>query len=183
MSLSTSFKAFHQQVKESLAQIGQRFSMVNGNPGGVLFSNGDGVEFDTLLKLTPMLASGSEVENTKGYAESFERVFENWQRISRSSSPTHNETGDVNSLVANYDETQTWVYDETLDLISSGINSATLIGFISPQPIENYTAEVILRSTNGDDDYIGLCIALAYDEEGIPHTLDVMRVLMGSAPP
>ncbi len=182
MSIQSAFSDFHNTVKTHLSNITRKYDEVNGSPGSMLFCTENGVEFDTLLNLSPMLCSTETIETAKGFAESFEQVFNTWTRISRSSSPTHNTSGDTWSLVANYDETQTWNYDVENDRILSTINSATFIGFISPKPIENYTVEVIVKSTSSDDDYIGLCIALAYDEQGRAHTLDVLAALMGGAP-
>lgn len=182
INLGQRFTEVHNKIRTHLTQLNQRFSQVNGQPGDILFSNDDGVEFDTLVNLTPMLVEANDVDMAKGFAESFANVFDNWMRISRTTNPTYNTTGDDWSLLANYEETQTWVYDGVGDRITSTINSATYIGFISPKAIDRYTAEVIVSSMSGDDDYIGLCIALAYDEQGRAHTLDVLAAFMGSAP-
>lgn len=186
MKLPESAQLFFDKVLTRLTAIQNRYALIKGDSGGLLFSEGEGdleITFDSPIKMSPALVSTqSEADLTMGFSESFQFVFDNWMRISRSSSGTWNETGDRWSLTANYAETQSWLYDDVNDRIYSTVNSATLIGFISPLPLENYTVEVILRSEGNDDDFIGLCIALAYDNLGRARTLDVMRGLNGNAP-
>lgn len=186
MSLPQSAKQFFDTVIDRINNITQRYRRITGVSGGVLYSAGEGdvsVQFDKPIQVTPsIVTNATELELTKGYAESFQFVFDNWLRTSRSGSTTQNTTGDRYSLIANLDETTTWTYDAVNDRILSTINSITLIGFLSPQPLENYTLEVILRSDDNDDDWIGLCAALAYDQNGRARTLDVLRGLNGRAP-
>lgn len=183
---SEKFTQYAAAVKDVITTLRDRYDRFVGSSQGLMFSKGEGsgnIEFDSPLKLTPMIVdSQEEADLTKGYAESFERVFESWLRISRSGSETHNTTGDLYTLLAREDETQAWEYDTENDRINCTVNSATLIGFISPQVIENYTVEARIRVTSGDDDWVGFCIALAYDDQGRARTLDVLRGLNGRAP-
>ena len=185
MTLPESATRFLNTVKDRLTSLKNRYSKIDGEPGGLLYSKSESdvdVEFDTPIKMSPSIVRTEEDSNmTKGYAESFQFVFDNWMRISRGNG-SYNTTGDSYALVANPDEIITWEYDDVSDRILSTINSVSLVGFLSPQALENYVAEVIIRSAGNDDDFIGLCIAMAYDSRGRARTLEVMRGLNGSAP-
>lgn len=111
--------------------------------------------------------------------ESFATVFNQWQRFARKGDENPDNPYDDEAYPS---ELSTWSYDSGSDRIRSTVNSTSFIGFISNQRYINYTLETILRSGNSDDDYIGLVIAHAIDENGRTHTLDVMRALMGAAP-
>lgn len=54
-------------------------------------------------------------------------------------------------------------------------------GFVSPEKLENYTFETTLRSTNGDNDTIGLVIAFV-SIDGINYTLTALQNKGGNAP-
>ena len=54
-------------------------------------------------------------------------------------------------------------------------------GFVSPEKLENYTFEATLRSTNSDNDTIGLVIAFVRIG-GINYTLTALRNTRGNAP-
>jgi len=122
-----------------------------------------------------IVESDEELGVMQGYKESFEVVFNQWQRFSRSSA----NPGATN---ANPGEMQAWNYLSATDQLICTINSTTYIGFISNKRYSRYTLETRLRSNNGDDDWIGLCAAVAVDSSGNTHTLDVLRALNGTAP-
>jgi hypothetical protein len=115
----------------------------------------------------------------KAQKESFATVFNQWQRFARKGDEDPN---DPYADDAYPSELTSWSYDSANDRIRSTVNSTSFIGFISNQRYSNYTLETVLRSGNSDDDYIGLVIAHAVDDQGNAHTLDVMRALMGTAP-
>lgn len=121
---------------------------------------------NTVVRYNPVIVENSaEVEYQKGQEESFADVFNNWKRIS------HNNT---DTYPANAGELDSWAYDAVNDTISCTINSATLVGFISPEGFENYNFEVQVNSSNTDDDQIGICIA--YKElNGREYTLTALR--------
>jgi hypothetical protein len=59
------------------------------------------------------------------------------------------------------------------------VNSANMIGFVSPNALSNYKHTVTVGSTNGDDDVIGLVVAFA-EVNGVPHSLIANRAVKGS---
>lgn len=117
-----------------------------------------------------IVEDAAEVEYQKGLEESFEDVFTNWLRIS------HNTSG---NYPASASEINAWNYDDVNDTISCTVNSATLVGFISPQRFENYNFEVNVNSSNTDDDQIGVCLAFTElnDRE---YTLTALRNPQGN---
>lgn len=72
-------------------------------------------------------------------------------------------------------EVTAWAYDGVNDVITSTVNSDSYIGFISQQRYANYEHEVLLKSTSGDDDTIGVILAWTVDSNGRQHTLSAIR--------
>lgn len=133
------------------------------------------------LSARPVFMPSSIVENDtdlqtqKGVSETFGSVFNWWKRISRGG-PTLTDT----YIPA---EVDTWSYDAVNDSIVNTTNSASLVGFISPEKYDDYVLEVNVSSTNGDDDYIGVIAAHAVDKAtGLTHVLTVQRVGNGRGP-
>jgi len=144
------------------------------NAVGQMLSN-DGERFVGVptIKKVGFIETDEEMNFQKSQKESFQTVFDSWQRISRSGSMSDS---------ANTSELTAWSYNSSADQIVCQINSTTLVGFISDQRYNNYVLEVLLRSTSADDDYIGVCLAHAEDENGNTHTLTAIRAGTGRAP-
>lgn len=143
---------------------------IKGNKGDLLFVSKDNealaLEADLLLKRNPALVEGAtEMAQVMGYIESFEMVFGDWKRIS------HDDSG---VYPANDTELSGWAYDADTDSVSSTIDSATLIGFISPDRHEDYIFDVTISASGSDDDWIGVCFGFV-EEDGKEHTLVAMR--------
>ncbi len=77
-------------------------------------------------------------------------------------------------------EITSWAYDSINDVISTTVNSDSYIGFISQQRYADYEHEVVLRSTNSDDDTIGVILAWAVDNTGREYTLSALRSTGGN---
>jgi len=129
-----------------------------------------------------IVESDAELTFQKEQKESFSDVFDSWMRFARTSNTTYNTTGDPYHDEAYPAELDTWSYDAVEDRVVCTIKSASMVGFISNERYDKYTLEARIKSSNNDDDYIGLVIAHAKDSQGRSHTLDVMRSLMGQAP-
>ena len=99
------------------------------------------------------------------FSEDFSEVFNTWTRFSHLDGQRPASTVDLDS----------WIYDEENDLIISTRNTPTTIGFVSTRKYDNYNFDVVVDSTNSDDDLIGLVLAFAVDELGREHTITVMR--------
>jgi hypothetical protein len=114
--------------------------------------------------------------------ETFATVAARWQRIARSSSNAINAGLNRYSDVAIPAELLAWSINPAANSVANTTNSSGMVGFVSPEKFDNYVLESILKSTNSDNDFIGLCIAHAMDDLGQTHTLTVMRALNGAAP-
>jgi hypothetical protein len=148
---------------------------LQGRTGDILFVSEDyrpmAFEAGLMVKRNPALVQGStEMDQLKGYVESFELVFDDWLRIS------HDNSGTFPADVA---ETTSWTFDPAEDAISCTINSATMIGFISPDRHDDFIFDVIVKSTAGDDDSIGICFGFVA-EDGVEHTLTAFRTTGGT---
>lgn len=113
-----------------------------------------------------VVENGAELNEAKQKTISFADIFYTWGRFSHNSS--------VNQP-ANQSETQAWNYDSANDKVVCTVNSATHIGFVSKDKYDNYIHETTFKSADGDDDFIGVVIAFAKDENGREHTLTALR--------
>lgn len=156
-----------------------RLSLPNNRKGEVLGQVGGQLTTFPLVKEVGFVESGAELDAQRGTTESFNTVFNQWLRISRQAG---NATGDDWSNEAIPSELDEWTYSDANNSITCTVNSASLVGFISPSYYEDYVLEAQLSSGNADDDYIGFCIAFAEDDLGRTHTLTVTRQLNGPAP-
>lgn len=143
-------------------------SIVRGNRGEVPFSSGVGIENDYLLNRSlAIVKTIQEGETQKSFATSWGPVFDNWHRFSHSHSTTNQP--------ANASELNAWQYDSTNNRILCTVNSATTIGFVSDFDVEDYELEVVMRSNDADDDWIGVVFGFNVDESGVENTLIAWR--------
>jgi len=142
----------------------------------VLVTDADG-KFDGRHIFMPcsIVENDTDLETQKGASETFESVFKWWKRISRGGSTYTDEF--------NLTELDTWAYDANTDSIRSTINSASVLGFVSPEKYEDYVFEVQVSSTGNDDDFAGVIAAYALDKsDNTTHILTVQRAGNGRAP-
>lgn len=94
----------------------------------------------------------------------FKDVFDKWKRVSIKSGNPH----------AAPAEEDAWTYDAASDSVTCTINSGSIVGFIGDRTYDDFTFELELNSTNGDDDSMGIIVA--YVEEGaVAHSLMLYR--------
>lgn len=113
-----------------------------------------------------------ELEDTKsihltmeGKGETLKTMYDSGTRFA------HN--GSWNNI-ANTLEANAWYYDSTLQSFVQPQNTSTFTGFISTVKYRTYTHRATLKSTDSDNDCIGLVIAYALDDNGNPHTLSLV---------
>lgn len=146
-----------------------KIDKIVGNAGQLLTIERDGssrIKTNYILQKAKIVNSAEELEKEKLIEVDFADVFNNWYRFSHDS---------TTNQPANSSETQSWRYDADNNRVICTVNSVTHIGFVSKEKYDNYVHEVTLSSTDGDDDAIGVIIAFATDENGIEHTLSVIR--------
>lgn len=163
VSLTEFYKQFKALVNTGIYDLLDR---PNWSKGDLLYSkveNGvPGVTSAPLVSFYPIVTTDAELNNLK--TANFGTVFNTWRKISLYGK---------NSMY-NPPEAEAWSYDSVNDRIVCTVNSAQLTGFISPDSYDNYTMEVELSSTDGDDDAIGLMLAFT-EEAGIPFSLVLYR--------
>ena len=129
----------------------------------------------SIMKSASIIESDEELELLKGKKEKFSEVFNTWQRISRGG-PTNTDTylpAEINS----------WRYLPDTDTIVNPLNSASVIGFISPEKFDNWVLDTQMSSNQADDDFIGIILAHATDPvDGQTHLLTAFRGGNGLAP-
>jgi hypothetical protein len=169
MTYQTDIANFTTEVKD-------RLTVPVNQKNNLLVTTADG-KFSgrSAFMQSSIVENDSELATQKGATESFQSVFKWWKRISRGGL-TYTDT-------FNPAELDSWTYDSGTDSISCAVNSASVVGFVSPEKYEDYVFEAQLSSNNGDDDFVGLIIAYALDPtDGTTHTLSVMRGGNGRAP-
>lgn len=138
-----------------------------GQSGELLFVDKDNVSmsFDPSSLVTEFrkATTADDLTRLKSDQLLMADVFNNWKRIS------HAGSGVFPAIPA---ELTGWTYDPATDKVASTINSAGLIGLVSPYSYSEYTFDVILSSTVDDDDAIGLILAFKR-VDGKEHTLAV----------
>lgn len=113
------------------------------------------------------VSSQAEQDATMNAAPNQQTVFNSWYRFS------HDSTG---VQPANTGELSAWAYDSGSGAISNTTNSVTFIGVVSQESYDEYILDVKIRSTNTDDDMIGLLLAWYKDPAtGKEYTLSALR--------
>lgn len=169
MTYQTEIANFTTEVKTRLTvPVNQKDHLLVTLPNGSFSGR-------SVFMQSSIVENDSELDTQKGVTESFQNVFKWWKRISRGGATYTDEFNPA--------ELNSWSYDEGTDSILSTVNSASVIGFVSPEKYDDYVFETQITSNNGDDDFVGLIIAYALDPvTGTTHTLTVMRNGNGRAP-
>lgn len=144
---------------------GEHTASTQGLSGEVLFVDKDNVSMSykptALLTEFRKAPSDAEITRMKSNVQLMSDVFVNWKRVS------HGTNGLFPSMPS---ELTSWTYNPATDKIACSINSASMLGLISPYSFDEYTFDVVLSSTNNDDDSMGLVLAFK-SVNGIEHTL------------
>ena len=147
-------KTSQQVIDQAVAAVDAKLDRVNGRVGQLPFFSEDGTPMafapSEMMLQCRMGDNDTDINALKSTTVSFADVFNKWDRIS------HNST-----LVfpANITEMNSWSYNDTTQSVASTVNSGSLIGLISLDRFKSYTFEAVIKSTNNDDDTVGLCAA------------------------
>lgn len=161
-------KSLKQFIKDAVAFMSGGVYTLFGqgnswSAGNVLYvTDKQKVESMPMVQFLTVASSDEEIANVKGAG--FQQIFDTWERISYLG-------GNAHSLAS---EETAWVMDAATKQVVCQVNSTTTVGFIGPDFYDNYELEVVLSSTNADDDGIGLCLAYIV-EDGVAHMLMVSR--------
>jgi hypothetical protein len=98
--------------------------------------------------------------------ESLEEIFQYGSKFSHNT----NSWSDLYSP----SEANRWYWDATRNSFVQPANTSYYNGLITKGAYDNYVHRVRIRSTDGDDDVNGVIIGHVIDENGHPHTLEVL---------
>ena len=101
----------------------------------------------------------------EGKGETLKTMYDTGTRFSHNGTWTN---------IAIDSEANAWYYDEALDSFVQPQNTTSYTGFVSTVQYRTYTHRATLKSTNSDNDGIGVIVAYAIDESGKPHTLSLV---------
>lgn len=131
-------------------------------------------EYGRLVLREYLAFSQSDLDSAKEVVTSLSSIYSTWYRFSHGSSGT---------FPAIASELTSWSYNASTNTLASTTNSSSYIGFVSSERYETYRHEVVLNSTNADDDTIGVILAFYKDPtDGSEHTLSFIRSAGGMAP-
>lgn len=119
---------------------------------------------DSLMTAMPIVTSASALTAQKN--KKFQDVFNSWLRIAYANRDPKNQPSELTA----------WSYDAASDHVQCTVNSESTVGFISPNAYDSYTFEVIVSSTDADDDAIGLCVAYLPNADGTADAIFLYRV-------
>lgn len=96
------------------------------------------------------------IEEALSHQDSFEpptssQIYNSWARFS-------NETFFASDQTPT-GEAAAWQYNNTFNRVETTANTASCVGFVSPNSYDNFVLDTTLSSTDSDDDFIGVIIA------------------------
>jgi hypothetical protein len=131
----------------------------------------NGISSKPLIYKMNMSYTDDQLALLKLHPVSMSTVFSEWQRFAHA--------GRANTEANQIENTKkAWSYDKSTGEISSNINSSVFGGFVSPTKHRQYYLKVKLRGNDTDNDIIGIVCAFYTDDNGVEHTLSVIRAKM-----
>jgi hypothetical protein len=113
------------------------------------------------------IETAGELSAAQSSLTDYATIFNTWTRFSHDGSA---------SQPANSSELSAWSFDSNTGIISSTTNSGTFIGFVSPESYSDYVLKVQLKSSNADNDTIGVLFGWYVDPStGREYTLSALR--------
>src|SRR5574344_107497 len=101
-------------------------------------------------------------------------VFNSWYRFSHANN--YVQYNSSNAVGAALLDIEAWAYDSENNVIKNTRNTATYVGFVSPDSYNKFTIKTEIGSlTSGDDDSLSIVIAFMRDVNGIEHHISVVR--------
>jgi hypothetical protein len=148
--------------------------IVGDKKGTVLYSKDNKrTEYDYVFKEAYICETIGEVNFAKNsLVPDFATIFNSWPKFSMQGS----------AQPGNPEELTAWTYDSNTDIFKNTTNSASAVGAVSIEKYDNCRLEATLKSTNTDDDYIGLVLAFTIDENGYENALTAWRSPGGLKP-
>ena len=104
-------------------------------------------------------------------------VFSTWTKFAHL--PDYNQTISGTAL----SEVNAWTYNSSLNAIQNSINTTAFVGFLRPEPKQNWRLKIRGKGTDSDNDYFAIIIGYLVDENGVQHTLSLLRTFDKSEHP
>lgn len=96
-------------------------------------------------------------------------VFSTWTKFAHLPDYSQTITGTALS------EVNAWRYNSSLNAIQNSINTTAFVGFLRPEPKFNWRLKIRGKGTDSDNDYFAIIIGYLVDENGVQHTLSLLR--------
>ena len=96
-------------------------------------------------------------------------VFSTWTKFAHLPNYSQTITGTALS------EVNAWKYNSSLNAIQNSINTTAFVGFLRPEPKQNWRLKIRGKGTDSDNDYFAIIIGYLVDENGVQHTLSLLR--------
>ena len=96
-------------------------------------------------------------------------VFSTWTKFAHL--PDYNQTISGTAL----SEVNAWKYNSSLNAIQNSINTTAFVGFLRPEPKQNWRLKIRGKGTDSDNDYFAIIIGYLVDDNGVQHTLSLLR--------
>ena len=96
-------------------------------------------------------------------------VFSTWTKFAHL--PNYDQTISGTAL----SEVNAWEYNSSLNAIQNSVNTTAFVGFLRPEPKQNWRLKIRGKGTDSDNDYFAIIIGYLVDEHGVQHTLSLLR--------
>lgn len=96
-------------------------------------------------------------------------VFKTWTKFAHL--PNYSQTISGTAL----SEVNAWRYNNSLNAIQNSVNTTAFVGFLRPEPKQNWRLKIRGKGTDSDNDYFAIIIGYLVDESGVQHTLSLLR--------
>ena len=96
-------------------------------------------------------------------------VFKTWTKFAHL--PNYSQTISGTAL----SEVNAWRYNSSLNAIQNSVNTTAFVGFLRPEPKQNWRLKIRGKGTDSDNDYFAIIIGYLVDEHGVQHTLSLLR--------
>ena len=144
----------------------------NVREGEIAISINGNAETTQLIKKCNVSTDASTLNNLMQNPVGMNTIFNQWYRFS------HFTDGQNLNTTPHVNGRNKWSYNSSTNAIYTNLNSEVYMGFVSPKRYKTYYLKVRLDGDDDDNDMIGIVLAFITDNQGIEHTLSLVRCKM-----
>lgn len=144
----------------------------NVREGELALSINGNVETSQLIKKCNVSTDASTLNKLMQNPVGMNTIFNQWYRFS------HFTDGQNLTTSAHVNGRNKWSYNSSTNAIYTNLNSEVYMGFVSPKRYKTYYLKVRLDGDDDDNDMIGIVLAFITDNQGVEHTLSLVRCKM-----